>query len=312
MSMINSGYAVNPAQKTIIVLFVVILFSCYNGLGQTGPETGKVFSKSNLVAWCIVPFDSKHRNPEERAQMLNKLGITKLAYDWREEHVPQFDEEMEALKKHHIELQAFWMPYGPDPVSNEHYPEILALLKRHKIKTQLWWSYGSSDDALKNLAQEERVQLIGEMVLDMAADAEKIGCTVGLYGHGGWFGEPENQLAILAYVKAQNVGIVYNFNHAEEQVDRFVAFFPAIVPRLIALNIAGLKKGPPGKVVAVGEGDSEKEMIRIIAASEYRGTIGIINEDTAPDAEVGLQMNIDGLKNILKSLGYTKALKSYQ
>jgi hypothetical protein len=29
-----------------------------------------LFAKSNLVAWCIVPFDAKKRGPEERAHML--------------------------------------------------------------------------------------------------------------------------------------------------------------------------------------------------------------------------------------------------
>ena len=292
-------------------LFALVMCAFDQAAGQAPSGTGKVFSRNNLVAWCIVPFDSKKRGPEERAEMLVKLGITKFAYDWREEHVPDFDREMDALKKHHIELQAFWIPYGPDPVHNKHYGEIFALLKRHNMKPQLWWSYGSSDDSLRNMTQEEKVIAVGSVVLRLAEDAEKIGCTVGLYGHSGWFGEPENQISILQYVRKQNVGIVYNFNHAEEQVDRFPVFFPKLLPHLIALNIAGLKKGPPGKVVPVGRGDSEENMIRIIGESGYGGTIGIINEDTDPDAESGLRINIDGLKTILKSLGYKEVLQSY-
>jgi hypothetical protein len=294
-----------------IDLSILVILPFSRAMSQPSPGAGEVFSKKNLVAWCIVPFDDKKRGPEERAQMLEKLGITKFAYDWREEHVSSFDAEMTALKNHHIELQAFWMPYGPDPVKNKHYAEILALLQRHKIKTQLWWSYGSSDDSLKNMTQEEKVIAVGSMVRSMAEDAAKIDCTVGLYSHNGWFGEPENLLSILEYVKMQNVGIVYNFNHAEEQTEGFSNFFPQILPHLIALNIAGLKKGPPGKVVPVGQGDSEGKMIRMIAESSYRGTIGIINENTDPDAEVGLTMNIDGLKKILKSLGYADVLQTY-
>jgi hypothetical protein len=84
-----------------------------------------------------------------------------------------------------------------------------------------------------------------------------------------------------------------------------------VLPNLIALNIAGLKKGPPGKVVPVGQGDSEEKMIRIIAESSYHGTIGVINEETDPDAEVGLKMNMDGLKKILQSLAYTDVLQTY-
>ena len=295
----------------LINLLALMIFCFDQAMCQPPSGKGEVFSKKNLVAWCIVPFDDKKRGPEERAQMLEKLGVTKFAYDWREEHVPSFDEEMNALKKHHIELQAFWMPYGPDPVNNKHYAEIFALLKRCDIKTQLWWSYGSSNDGLKNMTQEEKVIAVGNTVRSIAEDAAKIGCTVGLYGHNGWFGEPENQMSILQYVKMQNVGIVYNFNHAEEQTDRFSEFFPKILPHLIALNIAGLKKGPPGKVVPVGQGDSEEKMIRIIAESSYHGTIGVINEETDPDAEVGLKMNMDGLKRILQSLGYTDVLQTY-
>jgi hypothetical protein len=74
-----------------------------NVKGQTS-----VFAKQNLVAWCIVPFDSMHRGPIDRARMLNGLGITKFAYDWRPEHIPTFDQELYALKQHNIKLQAFW------------------------------------------------------------------------------------------------------------------------------------------------------------------------------------------------------------
>ncbi len=57
-----------------------------------------VFRRENLVAWCIVPFDSKKRNPEQRAAMLEKMGVKQLAYDYRAEHIPSFDEEVKQLK----------------------------------------------------------------------------------------------------------------------------------------------------------------------------------------------------------------------
>ena len=46
------------------------------------PASGNL-SRSNLVAWCIVPFDSQKRSPVQRADMLQRLGIQRLAYDWR-------------------------------------------------------------------------------------------------------------------------------------------------------------------------------------------------------------------------------------
>jgi hypothetical protein len=72
--------------------------------------SSKLFNHTNLLAWCIVPFDSKKRGPEERATMLEKLGIKRLAYDYRAEHIPSFDAEMDAIQRHHIELVAWWFP----------------------------------------------------------------------------------------------------------------------------------------------------------------------------------------------------------
>src|SRR5689334_3449237 len=70
--------------------------------------SSKLFARDNLVAWCIVPFDAKKRGPEERAAMLERVGITHFAYDWRHEHVATFDAELDALEKHHVELTAVW------------------------------------------------------------------------------------------------------------------------------------------------------------------------------------------------------------
>ncbi len=82
----------------------------FTGLaGRSWAADPDLFARENLVAWCIVPFDSAKRGPEARAQMLDELGIRQLAYDWRGEHIPQFDEEVETLQKHGIKLTAWWV-----------------------------------------------------------------------------------------------------------------------------------------------------------------------------------------------------------
>ena len=42
--------------------------------------------------------------------MLSRLGFKKFAYDYRAEHIPTFGAELDALKRHHIELTAWWFP----------------------------------------------------------------------------------------------------------------------------------------------------------------------------------------------------------
>ena len=76
--------------------------------GPPAVKGGSLFAKPNLLAWCIVPFDAKNRGPKERVEMLVKLGIGRVAYDWRDKHVPTWDEEMALYKKHGIELVGFW------------------------------------------------------------------------------------------------------------------------------------------------------------------------------------------------------------
>ena len=70
----------------------------------------ELFARSNLVAWCIVPFDAKKRAPEARAEMLERLGFKLFAYDYRAEHVSTFDAKMDALARHHVQLLAWWFP----------------------------------------------------------------------------------------------------------------------------------------------------------------------------------------------------------
>ena len=40
---------------------------------------GRPLAMDDLVAWCIVPFDSRKRTPEERIAMLERLGFKRYA-----------------------------------------------------------------------------------------------------------------------------------------------------------------------------------------------------------------------------------------
>src|SRR5512135_3332859 len=109
-----------------------------------------LFARSNLVAWCIVPFDAKKRGPEERAAMLEKLGFKLFAYDYRANHIPTFDAEMDALRRHHVRLLAWWFPWE----LNDEARLILGLLRRHNLHAvQLWVSGGG--EATKSEAERK-------------------------------------------------------------------------------------------------------------------------------------------------------------
>jgi putative heme-binding domain-containing protein len=285
-------------------LLVSLLSVTPRSHGQVAkPAANDLFARKNLIAWCIVPFDSKKRSPEQRAAMLEKLGFQHFAYDWRAEHVATFDAEIEALKRHHVSLDAFWAPGE----LNRDTRNILDVLKRHQLKTQLWVLLDFGADRVTGAAQQKRVATAVEKLAPLALEAASIGCTVVLYNHGGWFGEPENQIEIVDALKKKgltNVGIVYNQHHGHDHIDRFPALLAKMKPYLLALNINGMD--PQGdrhgrKILPLGQGSLDLGLLKVIRDSGYSGPIGILGH-TMDDAEARLQDNLDGLDWLLPQL----------
>jgi putative heme-binding domain-containing protein len=270
---------------------------------QSNPRE-KLFARENLIAWCIVPFDSRKRTPEERAAMLVRLGFKHFAYDWRAEHIPTFDAEIDALDRHGVSLDAFWVAPGE---LNRESRLILDVLKRHKKKIQLWVLLDMGADRVTGAEQERRIESAAAKLRPLAEEAAKIGCSVALYNHGGWFGEPENQLAIIDRLKKQgilNVGIVYNLHHGHDHLDRFAKLLAKMKPHLVALNLNGMDQGVDRhgrKILPLGQGALDLDLLRTIRDSGYRGRIGILGH-TMDDALARLQDNLDGLDWLVPQL----------
>ena len=269
-------------------------------LAADAPAAKPVFARDNLVAWCIVPFDAAKRGPRERAEMLARLGLSRVAYDWRDGNVPDWDEELRQYKAHKIELTAFWAP--------TRHAEILELLKRHNVRAQLWIDHNPKGDT-----DAERLANSVDHFAPLAALAKTADCTVGLYNHGGWFGQPRHLVVIVEQLKARghsNVGIVYNLHHAHDHVADFAANLKLMKPHLLCLNLNGMKKAGP-KILPIGQGDDDLALIRTIRDSGYAGPLGILDHREELDAEQSLSQNLDGLKRLLDKLGDTEALRSY-
>ncbi|MBY0512364.1 MAG: sugar phosphate isomerase/epimerase [Gemmataceae bacterium] len=248
-----------------------------------------MFAPDNLVAWCIVPFDKKNRTPAERVEMLARLGFKRFAYDWRAQHLPTFDDEVTLLKKRDIELTAVWFPanLGPDAKA------LLGVVRKHGLKSQLWVTMGDPAGG----SQAEKADAAAKVIRPIAEEADGLGCTVALYNHGGWFGEPENQLAVIEQLKRKNVGIVYNQHHGHDHVDRFPQLLKAMLPHLLCLNLNGMVKGGDKagkKILPLAQGDLDVGLLTTIRDSGYAGPIGILGH-TDDDAEERLADNLDGL-----------------
>src|SRR5438874_11451709 len=121
----------NPMRSRFIrVLLIAGVLAILAQLKSSAADMSKaLFARSNVVAWCIVPFDAKKRGPEERAAMLERLGFKLFAYDYRTENIPTFNAEMDALQRHGVTLLAWWFP----TTMNDEARVILDVLKKHNL-----------------------------------------------------------------------------------------------------------------------------------------------------------------------------------
>jgi xylose isomerase-like TIM barrel protein len=284
------------------VLASSFLAAASTSQGSDSAEASSVFAKDNLVAWCIVPFDANKRSPEARADMLDRLGIKSVAYDWRQEHVPTFEREILAYKDHGLDYFAFW----------SWHPAMAPLIEKYGIRPQIW----STVPSPKGETQEAKVEAAAKTLLPLVEQAGKMGCKFGLYNHGGWGGEPENLVAVCQRLRdkadADHVGIVYNFHHGHEHIGDFAECLDAMKPYLLCLNLNGMNDGAQPKIVRLGKGQHEKAMMQTILQSGYQGPIGILGHTSGEDVEVVLRENLEGMKRLVKELGDTAALGTYE
>lgn len=280
-----------------ILLFLpilLILFSC----NSNQPEQ---LNMQNFYAWCIVPFDNQNRTPEQRIEMLEDLGFVSYAYDWREKHLPEMVTELKLAKENGIEVNAVWMwidkndSIGNLSVNNE---KVFSSIKDAGLKTQIWMSF--PEDYFETLTDTESLERAGNMIAYLSKRANEIGCNLALYNHGGWFGNPENLVKIIQSLSEHEIGIIFNFHHAHNLLGNFDALVKNMKPYLWAVNLNGMNPAGP-KILTIGEGTEEAEMIEILVENGFNGPFGILGHREDADVEKVLQANLDGLKSILKN-----------
>jgi len=282
----------SPIALPAICLALLLLLS------PSYAETPENFQRENLIAWCIVPFDAKQRGPEARTEMLVDLGLKRVAYDWRQEHVAEFATEFQQYQAHDIELFAFWRDH----------PSVYPLFTEYELQPQIWSTVPSPAAE----TQEAKVKQAADKLMGIAQNAQKAGLKFGLYNHGNWGGQPTNMIAVCEEMRQrglENVGIVYNFHHAHFDRAEFLEHFDTLKPYLHCLNLNGMKdpdkvdvKDIHNKICPIGSGEHEQAMIAKVLESGYTGPIGILGHLKDRDVKVVLEENLAGLEKVLADL----------
>ncbi|NND34217.1 MAG: TIM barrel protein [Saprospiraceae bacterium] len=278
--------------KTISVLFLIFSAINFHCLAQDDLK--------DVYAWCIVPFDSKERSPEERIAMLKDLGISTYAYDWREKHVPEMVDEFNLARENKITINAVWMWIDPklDAVNklSPNNEKLFEAIKKSNLKTTLWMSF--SPDYLKGLADAEAIEKAANMVFYLYQRCQELGCKIALYNHGDWFGHPANQIKIIKQLGRYDIGLVYNFHHAHHQMEAFEKIARQMVPYLVAVNLNGMKRGGP-KIYPLGQGEDENKMIEVLIDAGFHGPFGILGHKEDADVEIILKENLEGYRKLI-------------
>lgn len=254
---------------------------------------------NTIYAWCIVPYDSLERSPEERIEMLKRLGIKKYAYDWRKEHLTSMTTELSLAEKNGIDVIAVWLwiDGNSDSINglNGSNEKVFDIVEEVGYKGQIW--VGINANFFENLSDYAAVEKGAEMIAFLSKKANALDCKIALYNHGDWFGEPKNQIKIIDALPNEDLGIVYNFHHAHNQIEAFPEMVSMMMPYLWAVNLNGLRKEGP-KILTIGEGDYEKDMIDVLLKNGYKGDFGILGHVEDADVETILKANLNGLKKV--------------
>ncbi len=258
-------------------------------------EVPENFRRENLVAWCVTPFDAKKRSPHERAEMFRRLGIRRVAYDWREEHVPEFESEFLAYRERGIELLAFWRGH----------PDADALFGKLDLKPQIWVPLETG----KGLSNDEKISSAAESLVPLAESTAARGMALGLYNQGGWGGLPDNLAGVCEALREKgfgHVGIVYNFHHAHPRIGMFPDDLKRMMPNLLCVALNGMANPSVAdvsknehRIKPIGTGEHESEMIAELLAQGYGGPVAILGHMANRDAEEVLRENAAGLERIL-------------
>jgi len=289
--------------RSIFMALAVFILGTFPSTAQQTSKSQDVFAQENLVAWCIVPFDNQHRTPSQRIEMLQRLNFSQYAYDWRPQHLPTFAEEIKIAKEKKVHIAAVWMwidktADSPGKLSKDN-ETLLAIMKEAGLQTQLWVGFNNNFFEYDN--DETKVTRGVEMIKYLREHTKSRVNSIGLYNHGDWFGEPENQIKILKELNDPGIGLIYNFHHAHKQIDSFPALLKKMSPWLWTININGMKKDGP-QILTVGNGDQEKDMLRLVKKSGFQGAIGILGHIEDEDVEQVLKRNVSGLRKIEKEL----------
>lgn len=246
--------------------------------------------------------------------MLRAIGLTKIIWDWRDEHVDTFEAELDALRKNQIELSGIWTP-SPMPAHEEpEYPSRFGVVSA-RIKTliteaarrghtpDLWTqiAFGGpgTPSALSEQAHRAEVMRAADHLTGLARLARGHGMCVVLTNHGGWAGEPRTLVDIVTELVRRglaNVGIGFRLQHAHHLIADLDHHIATMREHLVAVMLSGADAGAEltGRVILpFGAGSRDRWVTHALLESGWQGQL-VVHAVGNDDSEARLLDSLEG------------------
>lgn len=275
------------------------ILGCILSLGLLTCSSDISPREQNVYPWCIVAFDSLERSPAERISMLKDFGFDRYGYDCDIRYLDDMEEELQLASANDIEVTSvwFWLNAKRDSIHklSPRNQRILEIVSRSDHKPEFWVSF--SPNFFKDLDKEASLDLSIAMLKAIHEEVDKIGCKIRIYNHKGWFGDIDNMVKIIESAPEMNLKMVYNFHHGHGDIGDFARVAQKISPHLSSVNLNGMQiEGP--KILTLGAGNHEHEMIQLLKANNYHGPWGILGHIKDRDVKEVLTENLQGFKSL--------------
>jgi hypothetical protein len=246
--------------------------------------------------------------------MLRAMGVTKIIWDWRDEHIDTFDAELDALRQNNIELSGIWTP-SPMPAFEEpEYPSRFGVVST-RIKTliteaarrgytpDLWTQIAFGGPGAPSAPSEHfhraEVMRAADHLTGLVRLARGHGMCVVLTNHGGWAGEPRTLIDIVTELAQRglgNVGIGFRLQHAHHLIADLDHHIATMSEHLVAVMLSGADAGAEltGRVILpFGAGSRDRWVTHALLESGWQGQL-VVHAVGNDDSEARLLDSLEG------------------
>ncbi len=246
--------------------------------------------------------------------MLRRIGLTKIIWDWRDEHAAAFDAELDALRVEGVQLAGIWTPVPMPGYDDPDYTSRFGLVPQ-RIKTlitesarrgyapDLWTQIGfgtpGAGAQLSDSAHFSEVQRAADHLTGLARLARGHGMCVVLTNHGGWAGEPRTLVDVVRELARRglgNVGIGLRLQHAHHLIPDLDHHLAVMGEHLVAVMLSGADAGAElsGRLILpFGAGSRDRWVTHALLESGWQGQL-VVHAVGHDDSEARLLDSLEG------------------